>query len=316
MRNVSRTSPRVLAALRGAALVAAIGAVLPACPGQPEGSGRDPAPLLVSRGTITASLNRYIDTGSDEPFEQFGMMGIFARYDIDDARTVEGLLGGRDLDVDIPLDTCSMPAPALEDGNLPQPRSGYPIELLDVGDLTVSFDGGARPVSTRTFPDLLKVIVGVIYTADESRGFLFQPTRTYDVKTTGTDEVAAFRVALEAPEDLGDVKVDGVDPADQAPLVRRGDEVELSWEGDGFGDEVVAVLSWTSMGAPWSMTCRMRDDGFFVVPGSVTAALPDGTASSDAELTLSRVRQVAFRSAGLSSGAFRFVISSYFPVVF
>ena len=44
--------------------------------------------------------------------------------------------------------------------------------------------------------------------------------------------------------------------------------------------------------------------------------LPDPLTCSDQELTLSRVRQVAFRSSGMATGAFQFLISTYFPVTF
>ena len=173
-----------------------------------------------------------------------------------------------------------------------------------------------KPIPTRTFPDLLKVIVGVIYTADETQGVVFSPGETYELQATGTDEVTAFQVALEAPEDLGDIKVDGMKPGDQPLIVRQGQEIELAWEGDSYGDEVVATLSWMSMGAPWSMTCRMRDDGLFVISETYLARMPDPLTCSDGEFTITRVRQVAFRSEDLSSGSFQFAVSTNFPVAF
>ena len=160
------------------------------------------------------------------------------------------------------------------------------------------------------------MIVGVLYTTDEIHGVLYRPGETYDLQASGTDDISSFRVALEAPLDLGDIKIDGVIPSEQTPLIRRGEDVEILWEGDSFGDEVIATLSWMSMGASWSMTCRMRDDGVFAIPAAITEAMPDPLTSSDGELTISRFRQVAFRSAGLASGSFQFVVSTVFPVAF
>jgi hypothetical protein len=156
----------------------------------------------------------------------------------------------------------------------------------------------------------------VIYSADQALGVQFEPGETYTVHASGTDEVAPFEVVLEAPDDLGEVKVDGVQPSEQTPVIRRGDELELAWDGAGYGDEVVATLSFARMGLPWSMTCRMRDDGLFVVPEQITRGLYAPFGSGDVELMLSRVRQVAFRASGLSSGAFSFVVSTNFLVEF
>jgi hypothetical protein len=291
------------------------------CPREPSPQIVPAPPITVSRGLITAGLNRYIDAKTDEPFEQFGVTGVFASYDVEREHLVEHLLGARVPEPDLALDTCSSPSPVVMlMARRPTRRddSGIEtaIELIDVGDLSVTYADLSRAIPTRTFPDLLKVIDGVIYTADEAQGVQFVPGETYTLHATGTEEVSPFEVVLDAPDDLGIVKLDGVAPAERAPVIRRGEDLEIVWDGAGWGDEVIASLSWTGMGLPWSMTCRMRDDGLFVVPGQLIEGLHDPLASSDEEMTLSRVRQVAFRSSGLSSGAFSFVVSDSFPVRF
>ena len=272
--------------------------------------------VIVSRGAITASLNRYIESGSDEPFEQFSLTGMFARYDLEESLVVESLLNTRTPGVDLSLDTCTLAAPVIDEYRQREIKVDTSIELLDAGDLSVVYSGARKAVPTRTFPDLLKVIVGVIYTADETQGVMFQPGEIYNLHTTGSDDIAPFDTVLEAPEDLGEIKVNGATLDEETPLVERGKELEITWEGDEYGDEVVAVMSWISMGSPWSITCRLRDDGLFVMPPQITGGLPDSLTSSDEELTLSRIRQVTFRSKGLSTGVFRFVISTNFPVRF
>lgn len=286
------------------------------CPDDPHIANLDTHPITTSKGIINASLARYIESGSGTSYDQFGITGIFARYDIEQSSTVDGLMNGDFTDIDLALDTCSLPAPILEDVSIHKRPESSAIELLDVGDLTVSYNGMSKTVPTRTFPDLFRVIVGVMYTADESKGVQFRPTETYSLRAAGSEDISRFRVALEAPEDLGDVKLDGVNPGDQLPMIRKGEDLELVWDGDGYGDEILATLNWTSMGAPWSMTCRMRDDGLFVISSVYTEGLPDSLMSSDEEFTISRVRQVAFRSAGLASGSFRFVVSANFSVSF
>lgn len=286
------------------------------CPETPSLPSSAADPILTSKGMISASLSRYIESGTGTSYEQFGITGIFARYDIGQAGTVEELLNGDFPEVDLALETCSFPAPVLEEGSVRERQGHTAIELLDVGDLTLRYGAVTKTIPTRTFPDLLRVIVGVMYTADESKGVQFKPTETYTLRAAGSEAVSRFRVPIEAPEDMGEIKIDGTSPGDQIPLVQKGEDVELVWEGDGYGDEILATLTWTSMGSPWSMTCRVRDDGLFVIPSVYTAGLPDPLTSSDEEMTVSRVRQVAFRSAGLASGSFRFIVSTSFSVSF
>jgi hypothetical protein len=264
----------------------------------------------VSKGMITASFNRYMETGTDDPFEQFTLTGVFARYSAGDVSTGGKLWDDTLTETDIGLDACTRPSPVLDQVKFQQTRSKSPIELLDVGDLSVTFANLQKPIPTRTFPDLLKVVVGVMYSADDTQGVVFSPGETYDVRAAGTEKVSRFRAVLEAPEDLGEVKINDTVPSEETPVLTRGRSVELTWSGDGYGDEVIATLSWTSMGSPWSITCRMRDDGRFVIPSAITAELPDSLTSSD------EVRQVAFRSPDLSSGSFRFIVSTTSPVAF
>lgn len=290
--------------------------LLPACPRDPVKTEESEEPVMVARGIITAALNRYVDTGSNTPFEQFSLLGMFVRYDAEESNTIESLLDANFADVDLALDSCSLPAPVLDDHTFQEPSGKTAIELLDVGNLEVKFGARKKLIPTRTFPDLLKKIVGVLYTSDETKGVQFRPGETYSIRASGTEETEPFRVSLDAPADLGEVKVDGIPPGEQVPVLRRDGDIELTWDGDAYGDEIIAELSWTTMGTPWAMTCRMRDDGLFILSSIYTSELPDPLTSSDEELTLSRIRQVSFRNASFNSGSFRFIVSTNFPVHF
>ena len=274
-------------------------------------------PAISSRGIITASLNRYIEVGSEAPFEQFGLTGVFARFPRKKRATVDLLWDNPLADIDLALDHCTAVSPMLDDrARIRLPSSDQAIELMDIGNLSVIVKGERRPVPTRTFPDLLKAVVGVIYAADETQGVVFSPGDTYGLYAVDTNEKELFHVALEAPEDLGTIKVNGTVPEEDVPILSKNRPVRLKWSGDGFGDEVILTISWTSMGSPWEITCRMRDDGAFVIPSNITANLPDPLTSSDEEVSIHRVRQVVFRSKELENGSFRFVVSTHFPIDF
>jgi len=300
------------------ALAAVLIAGCAPAPAEPANAPKKAEDELTSQGSITATLRRYLESGIDEPYEEFGIAALFPLYRPVDAPLVEALLGERVPEIDIAIDQCEPPAPMVQ---LKQRRvrytDGTAVELADVGDLSVDYSGQRIVLPTQTFPDLLHAIDGVTYAADDERGLRFEPAETYTVHASGTDEVARFDVQLDAPEDLGDVALDGVSPAEQIPVIRRGAPFTIRWEGGGgYGDEVIATVRWSGTGPPLSMSCRMRDDGIFVVPGEMTAALRDPLVAGEAEMTLSRVRQTAFRAKGLSSGELSFVVSASFLVRF
>lgn len=298
-------------------LLVGVALFISGCPRAEAPEAKRTDPVILSEGIITAKASRFFESGSEEPFEQFEIVGVFPRFDLEKIDVVDSLLGSRvPQSDDLALDMCSSPAPVLGSRARRSADDETAIELIDVGDVSLEYRGVRRAVPTRTFPDLLKVIDGVIYSANESRGVHFLPGETYTFRATGTDEVDQFDVVLDAPDDLGDVKLDGDLLVDHIPIIRRGHDLEISWEGEGYGDEVIATVNWTSMGLPWSMMCRMRDDGYFVIPDRLTDGMYDPLASDDHEMSLSRIRQVSFRSAGLSSGEFLFVVSTNFLVGF
>jgi hypothetical protein len=278
--------------------------------------GADQAPL--SQGTITASLHRYVESSAAEPFEQFSITALFPRYGRAAKDLVDGLIEGRVPELYVALDQCVAPVPSVRQRTRRvSDAEGTAVELADVGDLSIETDGRKAMLPTQTFPDLLRAIDGVTYAANDEMGVAFSPSATYTIHAAGTDEISSFDVVLDAPEDLGEITVDGVSPAEQVPVIRRGEPLELTWEsGGGYGDEVFAKISWSGMGLPLSMDCRMRDDGQFTVPGDMTAAMRDPLAAGEAEMTVSRVRQTAFRAKGLDSGEFSFVLSTSFLVRF
>jgi hypothetical protein len=305
----------------GAALIFAA-AALAACTGQsPRGEGGRPggaADGIVSEGTITAALHRYVENGSSEPFEQFSITALFPRFRRSAKELVDSLVGGGVPELYVALDQCAAPAPVVQ----ARPRrivaaEGTAIELVDVGDLSVEIDGRRTVLPTQTFPDLLRAIDGVTYAANDDMGVEFSPAATYTIHSAGADEISRFDVVLDAPEDLGEITVGGASPAEQVPTLRRGEPIEITWEGaGGYGDEVFAKITWSNVGLPLSMDCRMRDDGRFTVPGDLTAGMRDPLATGEAEMTISRVRQTAFRAKGLDSGEFDFVLSTSFLVRF
>jgi hypothetical protein len=282
-------------------------------PSSPPGR---PPQVVVARGIARATTIRRLDRSGETPLEPFELTAVFPRYELGYEDLLGGFLSGHVEEPEIALDTCGTPSPVLG-ARQPRPLPGKTaVDLLDAGNLTLDVDGTALPMPSRAFPDLLKVVDGVMYSAEERQGARFLPGATYSLRSSGSDAIGPFEVVIDAPEDLGEIKLDGSSAAEQAPTVRRGEDLLVTWEGGAWGDEVIAEFTWTNLGLPWSMICRMRDDGRFVVPGDRTRGLQDPMHGGDEELRLSRIRQVAFRAAGLSAGTFVFMVATAFPVSF
>lgn len=291
-------------------------AALFGCVSEPEPAPPRPPSLTATRGIITATASRYIESGTERPYEQFEIAAVFPRFDVNNEGLAESLLGARVPNSDLALDSCSQPMPDLDARPRRNMDGETAIELMDVGDISVEIGTRKGTLPTRTFPDLLKVIDGVIYSANESADVIYEPGDIYTIEASGADSLGAFEAVLEAPDDLGDIKLDGLPVYDQMPVVRRGEDLVISWEGEGYGDEVIATIDWTNVGLSWSMVCRMKDDGRFVIPASHTGMLLDPLVNNDHEMSLSRVRQVSFRSDGMTSGEFSFIVSTSFLVRF
>ena len=283
----------------------------------PSNQQSDSAPKKEStcQGIIVATASRFISESGNEPFEQFDFIAMFPRYETKHQQEVETLLETHVPLTDIPLDTCASPEPQFSKRTTEEENS-VAVSLLDAGDMFVKTEKRQVAIPTRTFPDLLKVIDGVIYSASPTHGIEFVPGRTYTVKNTGADNIGSFEVVLQAPKDLGEITVAGVSPDDSIPTITSGATTLITWEGEGYGDEVIADINWSDMGLSWSTTCRMKDDGNFVVPAEITRQMGSELTKQAHEMRLSRLRQVSFAAPFITFGDFSFVASTSFLVEF
>lgn len=268
----------------------------------------------ICQGIIVATASRFITETGDEPFEQFDFIAMFPKYPANHQHDVDTLLETHVPQSDLPLDSCSPPEPQFL--NRTEPNHSVFVSLVDAGDMFIALDAKKIPIPTRTFPDLLKVIDGVMYSASPTHGVEFLPGQTYTLKNTGTDNIGSFEVVLEAPNDLGDISVEGTSPGDVVPTISAGNTATITWEGAGYGDEVIADMTWTDMGLTWNMICRMKDDGEFTIPSEITKLMNSELTDQTHEMRLSRVRQVSFAAPFISFGIFSFVASTSFFVEF
>ncbi|MCA9625625.1 MAG: hypothetical protein KC731_41670 [Myxococcales bacterium] len=182
------------------------------------------------------------------------------------------------------------------------------IEMLDVGDVSVSSDDLTLPLAARAFPDVGEWVSGVVYTSrDESTPLPAEGS--YLIETTGSAVVDGFALRLDAPALPDGVRLGGFAIDDAAPpVLEAGEPLAVTWDvpsdGNRVGDRI--VLEWMSSpmdrrpierrpahrdgargeGADLvAVQCVFADDGRATVPAVYTSLLAE-TASVGAEIEM------------------------------
>jgi hypothetical protein len=182
------------------------------------------------------------------------------------------------------------------------------IELLDVGDVTVSFaadeaESNRLPLATRAFPDVGDVVSGVFYTTREDAEL---SDGNYRIAASGSQHLESFSISADAPAPLEDVRIDGDALADVPALV-SGRAVTVRWDGsqDARDEDRVVIDIVASSGAV--TRCSFADSGRGTIPG---AALDPRTLGNDsASIEVHRVRRAFFGNSAIEAGEVRFDLS-------
>jgi len=195
-----------------------------------------------------------------------------------DGRGVERLLGGHGLE----SESCGLL------GGLPQDLAHGELELLDVGEIDVQAGEQSFLLHPRVFPAVAGAAHGVFYAADRQSPQPRAEQDEYVVSAPGHAGLGAFDVALPAPTAVEDLVIDGAAVGPGAGLdMTRGRALDVFWAAIDPRDRV--EFEWAAGGQV--LTCVARDDGHFVVPAALLAALP---ADDAAQLTVRRVRLTRF----------------------
>ena len=169
------------------------------------------------------------------------------------------------------------------------------LRLLDVGKVTLHADSTAAPfeLSKRRVPDVVDVVSGVIYGASRLDVASRAPL---EVRVAGEPELGPVRVAIEAPGDVGGLRMDG---HDSAHPVAAGSDVELTWEPSAEREPIsVDVTAIDGEGRRSTWRCGQLDTGHATV---AAALLGDG----DGIIAVRRSHRTTFRSAGIDKGELR-----------
>jgi len=230
-----------------------------------------------------------------------------------DSELAERVVGSR---LDLPaLDECMTISSGAVDGVADSLASMGPIELIDVGDVTLHAGASTMTLGARAFPDVGDLVSGVFYTSRDATSEL-PAGETYVLEGTGAVVVDRFSIEADAPRAPEDVRVgdmplvDGVMLEEGTPATVRWRVDELSRTARGRGDLVLIDVR-ASSGA--AVRCAFKDDGEAIVPAEVVRAATRGAPSSAIRvpmtLAVHRVRQRSFGTMGIDAGEVRFDFS-------
>jgi hypothetical protein len=185
-------------------------------------------------------------------------------------------------------------------GSARSPEPAPPVQLLDVGTVSMEANGVQTNLLARQVPDVVDLVSGVVYARSADAELL--PARArYVLRVSGAGDSDPFTVTASAPNDLGDLRVGG----QEARTITMGSvaSADLTWEPGAEGDMVYVDVN----GAPSARTRDTRDTTVrcaFADTGRATIAaalLPD-----EGTLTVHRLHRERFRARGIESGEMRF----------
>lgn len=254
-------------------------------------------------------------TAADGQFVQTNVSAKFMRIGSNaDPDMAERVVGGSWLD--LPPDGECRPLnsfPSVAGTDEPPALSGLGmVELLDVGDLSITAESTSMPLATRAFPDVGGLISGVFYTSRDARSDLPAPGR-YVLESSGSNTLDKFSVGADAPANPEAVRLGNVDLS-EGVVLEEGAPTNLSWriseqtaDGKKHEDDRIYVDFTASSGT--GMRCTFKDLGEAVLPASVTTNKAWGALPAVVNVSVHRTRKGQFTAPGMDEAELRFDFS-------
>ena len=149
------------------------------------------------------------------------------------------------------------------------------LQLLDVGNMSLSSGEHRLPLRITMVPSLFSAIRGVRYDGDVDHARHLLAAGTLNLHATGGDGVAPFTAAVDVPRPVRLTHV-GSRPVrgGRVRLPEEPGDLLLRWGSvDGSARLEVIIGAERGKGLDW-LRCRLTDDGMFTVPVEALFALP------------------------------------------
>lgn len=184
-----------------------------------------------------------------------------------------------------------------------------PVELFDVGDVTIRTASGSIPLAARAFPDVGDRVSGVFYTSPDTESDLPAPGK-YVLHGTGSLGVGGFTIETDAPAVPAGVTIDGHALADDVEI-HQGEPVEIGWSAPASRREARDDVAYVELVAENGVAarCAFEDRGRAVLPASLLRGRGFAPLPVAATLAVHRVRQASVQLPGVDTGDVRFDMS-------
>lgn len=171
----------------------------------------------------------------------------------------------------------------------PDALDAGPVDLLSVGELSVSAPGVGEPlrIAARAFPPVSFASSGVVYDIDAPEALPYRSGQLYRVSAAG-DELGRLTGEVAAPAALF---VDGLDI--------DSDGLTIRWDGD---EPIVALISRDLGDGTVGLHCADRGGALTVPPGMLAALGP-----GEAQLTVARLQRAPLTVDGLGDAELLFI---------
>ena len=172
-------------------------------------------------------------------------------------------------------------------------------EFLEAGDVLLKASDAETLLAPRVFENAQPAeLSGVVYTSRDRASEPLPGGAGYVLKTTGSEELPALELRVQAPELLNDVVVGGA-ALTEVSQVGLGSEVTVGWSAGDARDLVYVEVSSVALGTLG--VCAFNDaEGRGVLPRGLFGA------SGSGGLSFHRLREVAADVGALDAAQVRF----------
>lgn len=178
-----------------------------------------------------------------------------------------------------------------------------PLNLADVGAISLEAGGSRTTFATRKQPDVTDLVTGLFYHTRWSDAASLPAQGRYVLHVAGASTIDPFDVPATAPGELTEVRVAGQDTPIVTPattvMITPETPVDITWEAGSSSDVVFIDVDSRDPGVP-GVRCLFPDGGQANLAAWTFSGIETGTVS------LHRLHREEFRARGVDSGEIRF----------
>ena len=145
-----------------------------------------------------------------------------------------------------------------------------PVELVDVGEVSLEAEETSETMAARAFPDVIDLVSGVVYTTRDQIAASLPDEGRYVFRISGSAAFPRVTLGANAPGPPDEVTI-GETPLGSAPIVLERRDVALRWRAGGGASVIYVDLVSNEDGAVDRVRCTFADVGRAILPST---ALP------------------------------------------